>query len=224
MKKDNGRQGFISLHRSILDWEWFEDRNTRDLFIYLLLTAEFKTRRVQGKTIKRGQRLATVRGLSKEIGLSEANTRTAINHLKSTHEITCAPSPQGTVITIKNYLKYQELTQQPTHDQHTKPENQHTTNTPSSNKRIINKERGETPSASALPSKKFVPPTVEQVSAYCREKGYHIDPEQFVAFYESKGWVVGKSPMKSWKSAVLTWEKRDKVNGKITEEDDSDVL
>lgn len=55
---------------------------------------------------------------------------------------------------------------------------------------------------------KFSPPTSEEVADYVREKGYHIDPEAFVAFYTSKGWMVGSSKMKDWKSAVVTWEKK----------------
>lgn len=60
--------------------------------------------------------------------------------------------------------------------------------------------------------KKFVKPTVEEIRAYCIEKGYTFDPEAFFAFYESKGWVVGKSPMKSWKAACTTWYKSNKQN------------
>lgn len=58
--------------------------------------------------------------------------------------------------------------------------------------------------------KRFTPPTVEQVAEYCQGKEYHIDPEAFVAFYASKGWMVGKSPMKDWKSAVVTWTKSER--------------
>lgn len=54
---------------------------------------------------------------------------------------------------------------------------------------------------------RFQKPSVAEVSAYCRERGNNIDPEEFVAFYESKGWMVGKNPMKDWKSAIVTWEK-----------------
>ena len=54
----------------------------------------------------------------------------------------------------------------------------------------------------------FVPPTVEEVRAYCQERQNNIDPESFVAFYNSNGWLVGKNKMKNWKSAVITWEKR----------------
>ena len=56
--------------------------------------------------------------------------------------------------------------------------------------------------------KKFVKPTVEEVAEYIREKGYNVDAEQFVNFYESKGWKVGTTPMKSWTAAVATWQKR----------------
>lgn len=55
---------------------------------------------------------------------------------------------------------------------------------------------------------RFMPPTVEEVRRHCREKGYTFDPEAFVAFYESKGWKVGKNPMKSWQAACVTWQKR----------------
>lgn len=59
--------------------------------------------------------------------------------------------------------------------------------------------------------KRFIKPTVEEVREYCRERGNNIDPEYFVAFYESKGWLVGKAgtPMKDWKASVITWERED---------------
>jgi len=58
--------------------------------------------------------------------------------------------------------------------------------------------------------KKFVKPTETEVNAYCEERKNGIDATAFVAFYESKGWVVGKSPMKDWKAAVRTWEQSHK--------------
>ena len=57
--------------------------------------------------------------------------------------------------------------------------------------------------------RRFSPPTVEEVKAYCQEQHYSVDPQTFVDFYASKGWVVGRSPMKDWKAAVRTWEQRD---------------
>lgn len=57
-------------------------------------------------------------------------------------------------------------------------------------------------------SKVFIPPTVDEVKAYCLERGNSVDAEQFVDFYTSKGWKVGKDKMKDWKACVRTWEKR----------------
>ena len=59
-------------------------------------------------------------------------------------------------------------------------------------------------------STRFQKPTIEEIRQYCLEKGYNVDAEQFFNFYESKGWVVGKSPMKNWRAAVCTWNKREK--------------
>lgn len=57
---------------------------------------------------------------------------------------------------------------------------------------------------------KFIPPTVEEVRAYCRERNNTVDAETFVDFYIGKGWMVGKNKMKDWKAAVRTWEKNRK--------------
>lgn len=54
----------------------------------------------------------------------------------------------------------------------------------------------------------FTPPSVEEVQEYIQSVGSKVDAEAFVAFYESKGWMIGKNKMKSWKSAIVTWEKR----------------
>lgn len=55
---------------------------------------------------------------------------------------------------------------------------------------------------------KFQKPSLEEIRQYCQERGNKVNPENFFNFYESKGWVVGKSPMKDWKAAVRTWEQR----------------
>lgn len=59
------------------------------------------------------------------------------------------------------------------------------------------------------PAKKFQKPTIEQIKAYCLEAGKNIDAEAFFDFYEAKGWVVGKAPMKDWKAAVRNWAKNE---------------
>jgi len=81
-----------------------------------------------------------------------------------------------------------------------------------------NPEKSSSPSPSPSPSvfssskKKgaaFVRPSVEEVRAYCVERGNRIDAEAFVDFYESKGWKIGTNPMKDWRACVRTWERRE---------------
>jgi hypothetical protein len=65
---------------------------------------------------------------------------------------------------------------------------------------------------------RFAPPSLSDLSAFIKEKGYSVDPEKFAAYYESKGWMIGKNKMKDWKAAVRTWELRNKQE-KIPVED-----
>lgn len=61
---------------------------------------------------------------------------------------------------------------------------------------------------------RFTPPSLVEVSNYCKDHNYDLDCEAFLAFYESKGWMIGKNKMKSWQAAVVTWVKRDKTTKK----------
>lgn len=58
-------------------------------------------------------------------------------------------------------------------------------------------------------AKCFTPPNVDEVMAYCSERGNSVDAQRFVDFYTANGWRVGKNPMKDWKAAVRTWERSD---------------
>lgn len=69
------------------------------------------------------------------------------------------------------------------------------------------KKEKEKEKAAAKP--RFSPPSVDDVRRHCAEKGYTFDPEAFVAFYASKGWTIGKSPMRDWRQACVTWQKRE---------------
>ena len=65
-------------------------------------------------------------------------------------------------------------------------------------------------SLSKRESSRFQKPSIDEIRQYCISRNNSVDPEQFFNFYESKGWTIGKSPMKDWRAAVRTWEKREK--------------
>lgn len=99
--------GHIKIDRRILEWEWYSDINTCRLFIHLLLKANWKDGRFQGTEVPRGSLVTSYSSLAKQTGLSVQNVRTAIKHLILTGEITSKQQAKFTVITVKNYDKYQ---------------------------------------------------------------------------------------------------------------------
>ena len=69
-----------------------------------------------------------------------------------------------------------------------------------------------------ISKKKFSPPSLDEVQEYISKQGYTVDAQRFVDFYSSKGWMVGKSPMKDWKAAVRNWSRsqRQETTTKVT--------
>lgn len=109
--------GFVRIYRSMLKWEWYDDANTMRVFFHLILTANYGPQKWHGINVERGQRVFSYSKLAKELHLSVQSTRTAINHLKSTGEITCEGTSEYSVVTIKNYEIYQQPTCDTTNDQ-----------------------------------------------------------------------------------------------------------
>lgn len=105
--KNVENKGWITLHRKIQQWEWYDDTPTRSIFIDLLLSASYNEYQWHGVTIKRGQVPFGRLEASRRLGLSEQSIRTAIKKLKSTNEITTSSTNRYTLITIVNYDKYQ---------------------------------------------------------------------------------------------------------------------
>ena len=185
MKNQNG---WIKLHRQILEWEWYDDINCFRLFTHLLLKANHKEKRYKGIVVKAGQIVTSRDLLAQETGLSSQQIRTAITKLKSTNEITSVTSPQGTIIEVVNYDKYQIATNEITEEQ------------PTSNQRATTNKNDKN-------DKKFIIPTFNDVLEYCMQNDLEVDVIKFINFYESKGWMIGKNKMKDWKAAVRNWAK-----------------
>lgn len=137
-------RGFVAFPRGLTEWEWYTEPNTARLFFHLLLTANFKEKQWQGITIHPGQLVTSRASLVKQLGLSEQEVRTALEHLRLTKYITSQSTSKYTVITINNYGSIvgsnQVNNQQPTSNQ---PATNH-------NYTMITKEQGNK-SSSATP-------------------------------------------------------------------------
>ncbi|MBE6156956.1 MAG: hypothetical protein E7161_04370 [Firmicutes bacterium] len=117
-------EGFILLHRRIIkEWEWYSNINDTRLWVHCLLRANWEDNWYDGILIKRGSFMTSYKSLSSETGLTIQQVRTSLAHLKKTDNLTIENNRQYSIITIKNYDKYQceqQTNNTPiTHDQHT---------------------------------------------------------------------------------------------------------
>lgn len=111
--------GWIKIHRKLLEWEWYDEPNTFRLFIHLLLKANHKPKNYRGVNIKTGEVMTGFSLLAEQTGLTVQKVRTALTNLKSTNEITIKSNNKGTVIQIVKYVDYQVVTNQITNEQQT---------------------------------------------------------------------------------------------------------
>lgn len=207
------KNSWIKLSRNILDWRWYKDPNTKAMFIHLLLKANVEPHDFMNVTVERGELATSYKTLATEVGLTIQQVRTTLMHLKDTGEITLNQHGRFSVISIPQYDSYQSKSATNQQSINTQPTRELTVNQQQSknirNKELI-KEKEKIKEKESQRQSRFTPPTVEEVAAYCQERGNTVDAQVFIDFYESKGWMVGKNRMKDWKAAVRTWERRER--------------
>ena len=117
--------GWIRIHRQILEWEWYNDINCFRVFTHLIIKANYKEKRYKGIELKEGSIITSRDLLAQETGLSPQQIRTTLTKLKSTNEITIETSSKGTIIQVVNYAKYQVPTNELTDEQPTNNQRNH---------------------------------------------------------------------------------------------------
>lgn len=206
--------GWINLHRCIQEhWIW-QDAHRFKWWVDLLLRASHKDTKVliDGSLIecKRGQFITSLSKLAEEWMVSRDIVRHFLTILESDTMITRKTTQKFTQITICNYDSYQDAPTtdpQPTHNQPTTdPQLTHTINNVDSIITSNNTSTNSNREGGKKTQTKFIPPTLEEVIAHCKEKGYSLNAEKFFNHYTTVGWMVGRNKMKNWKSALAKWE------------------
>ena len=202
--------GWIKINRSMIDhWIW-KDADALRLWLEMLIRANFedKSRLFNGQLIhlKRGQLVFGRKVYAERLGMNENTIRKVLKLLISDGMIHQQTTNKYSIITITCYDKYQDSTSNSpaTHQQ------------PTSNAPHLKNYKNDKKEKKVV--KRFVPPTVEEVTAYCKSRANGIEGERFVDWYEARGWKVGRDSMKDWKAAVRTWESRRKQS---TQSDDN---
>ena len=103
---------FVKVYHKLLDWEWYDDANTFRLFMHCLLKANWKPNKWHGIDVEAGQFITSLPSLSEELRLSIQQVRTALEHLKSTGEITDYQQGKCRIITVVKWNEYQAINRQ----------------------------------------------------------------------------------------------------------------
>lgn len=203
-------KGWISLSRKIQDSFVWKDKpfSKGQAWIDLLLSVNHEDNKfLLGNELimcERGSMVTSVRKLTERWGWSNTKTVNFLNLLESDEMIVQKKDTKKTVISIVKYDDYQNS------ENTKKTVKRHESDTRATRERTNNNDNNDNNVNNNI-SSRFTPPTLEEVRAYCQERGNKVDCEKWFDFYESKGWYVGKNKMKNWKAAVRTWEKEEKT-------------
>lgn len=217
--------GWIKLYRDLIGkaiWT-LSTPEQKVILITLLLMANHEAKDWEWKgrrfVCKPGQVITSLEAIAKEAGkgVSIKNVRTALMRFQNFGFLANESTKQSRLITICNWDSYQQVEEptgkqtgkRPANDRQTTGKQVATNKNDKNDKKNI-KERDKEKSEIQKPqsSARFLPPTLQEVEAYIRERDYSIDADRFVDYYTSNGWMVGKNRMKDWQAAVRSWARK----------------
>jgi len=206
--KNNAEKNFFFVNRELLhSSRWLSEKFTRaqawvDLFGLAQHTDNFFFVRGIKVEVKRGQLAYSQLTLASRWKWSRDKVRRYLKCLESDGDIIQQNNEITTLITIVKYNVWQgNNTTDDTTEKQQKNTKQDTYNKDNKNNND-NIDREDTHT--------FKEPDILEVKAYCNERKNFVNPQRFIDFYKSKGWMVGKNKMKDWKACIRTWEDKEK--------------
>lgn len=208
--------GYIKISRKLDDWEHADNLAMIGFWVRLLLLASWEDK----KKVKRGEIVTTITVLADMCGCSERTIFRYIQKLKESGEIETTTNHRNTKIRIVNYDMYQQTPKRKQScqigrtavrtdgrtavrtDVMTEDDSQPYLKNKRSNE-LKNKEINGNTSMST-----FKKPTLEEVQEYISQNLMTVDAQEFIDYYASNGWMVGKHRMEDWKAAIRNWERR----------------
>ena len=174
----------------------------------------------------------SIKGMVSIIKDGEASLRSAINEMKDKRYCVVKPVRiNGKIARWKYYFSGEIITDameesllcdfQQVENQQVENQAQYNNIDNDNNKK---NKKGENNKSFSPKNKRFVKPTIKDIEKYIKEKDMHFEAERFFDYYESKGWMVGKSPMKDWKAACRTWESQRKHEFKEEQTEESGIV
>lgn len=204
--------GWIKIYRKIrCNWIW-QNPEYLKAWIDLLLMVNHEEKQIYFNghviTIGKGQKLTSLAKLADRWKWTRNRVDRFLRLLDEAEMVTANRTPNGTLLTVEKYGFYQtswdsyEATDGASHEATGEATGEAQTRMNKNDKEVKNIGRKRPP---------FIRPTLDEVMAYCEERGNDVDPERFFDYYEARGWELTKGrKMKDWKATVRTWEKNSK--------------
>ena len=208
--------GYIKLYRDIQDhWLWQEKPFSKaQAWIDLLMMANHIDKQIPFGNdlvlVERGCLITSEVKLAVRWGWSRTKARAFLDMLKSDNMIDKQSDNKKTYIKVLNYSVWQDSeTVKNTASDTTEEQQKNSKKTAKKQQKNTNKNDKNDKNDKNNKNNIFIPPTLEEVTSYCKERNNSVDPQKWYDFYSAKGWMIGKNKMKDWKAAVRTWERRD---------------
>jgi hypothetical protein len=192
--------GYVRIYRTLTQKGYYSRSEYVHLWVHLIMKATYQDREYlfNGaiQNLEPGQFITGRKQLSKETGISETTIERILSLFESEHQIGQQKNNKFRIISILNWNEYQTDGQQ---------NGQQTDSKRTANGHLADTNNKENKDKNV---KKFIIPSIDEVSFYCSERRNKINPEIFFNHYQANGWMVGKNKMKDWKAAIITWEGR----------------
>lgn len=208
--------GFIVLHRKLLDWKYFMFSSAVSLWVYIIMKANWKDGYFLGTEIPRGSFATSISKIAADTGLSESTVRRWLKRFEDDGQIERKSSNRCTIIKVSNYATFQDfadegvnkqMTEQVTcqvTDQMTEQVNKQMT--PNRINKQINKvTKKQKDRLGAGSSGKWEKPSLMDVVDVVRNENLEVNPEKFFRYYEARKWRVKDEPVKDWKKLLRSW-------------------
>jgi hypothetical protein len=182
------------------------------VWIWLIMSANIEDHDFERETIHRGEIATSRKTISSATGLTENEVRTALDHLKSTGEITSRIRPKYQVITILRYNDYQDV---PTGKRPGVAPAKHrqSTGKPPQSKNGKNEENGKNDCV-------HTPPSRAEVEEFCKGLGITTDIDAFLQYNSATGWKIGRTKVEDWRPLLMKWVSHDDGSAITSNNDD----
>ena len=213
--------GFVKIYRKMTEWEWYDDVNTKVVFLHILLKANWKEKKWHGETILAGEWKTTVREICEQLNMTPKAVRVALDHLKGANTVTVRTTSKNTIITVNNWDFYQREGNQTANegrsDGKQRADKRQTKGERAANTLSLYIEEGEERKASNNDNNEKKEknggapfPSRAEIREYFDMMDYSISPERFFDYYEARGWRSRGEPIADWRRLADNWQKTER--------------